>query len=523
MAIQPIGRMVQKMKDAFVGIDLGTSSVKLSLMDIDKVSHGGVIRKYGLNIGEGGTAEQNPHEWFDAIMGGMEEIVSKSDGLEIKGIGLTGQWSGVVPVDRNVEPLKDAIIWMDTRGSKEIDKLTHGFPSVSGYRIDKLMKWLNKTGGAPAHSGKDSLAHILFIKQNFPEVYEKTYKFMEPKDFIAAKLTGKFKASWDNIALLWSTDNRDANNVAYDDGLLKMAGISKDKLPEVVKPTEVVGELKEELRKELRIGDVKVVSGCSDMASSLLGSGCIDDFKSLIYLGTSSWISSHVPFKKTDIFHNIASLPSGIPGKYMIAAEQENACNCIEFVTGFMDIKGEDKYKTIDELVKSSPAGSKGLMFLPWLFGERAPIEDPNIRGGFFNLSLENNRGDIIRSVMEGVALNSKWLLGTVERFTGIKINELYMSGGGGLSPFMASIFANVLGRKIRVVKDPRFSTVNGAAMLSAVGMGKLKFTDLNDLSAPTEDHLPEEAESSIYESEFQRFIAYYKNNKRISGRSHPA
>jgi xylulokinase len=516
VAVQSIGGRVIGTKEAFIGIDLGTSSVKLSLVDVDRVTRGRATRKYDLKIGKAGAAEQNPNEWFGSVMDGIEELVSVSDGLEINGIGLTGQWSGTVPVDREGEAISDAIIWMDTRGSTEIDRLTSGFPSISGYRLDKLIKWLRKTGGAPAHSGKDSLAHILYIKQNLPEIYERAYKFMEPKDFIAAKLTGNFKASWDNIALLWSTDNRDPWNVRYDDDLLKISGLLRDKLPEVVKPTDVVGTLKEEIGSSLGIKNAKVVSGCGDLACSLIGAGCIEDFKSLIYLGTSSWISSHVPFKKTDIFHNIASFPSGIPGKYFIAAEQENACNCMEFVSGLMDIKGEDKYSFIERLASDSQAGSKGLMFLPWLYGERTPIEDPNIRGGFYNLSLENSKGDVVRSVMEGVALNAKWLLNTVEKFIGKGIDELLMSGGGGLSPLWAKIYANVLGRKIRVVSDPRFSTVNGAAMLAAVGLNKLKFSDLSNIGEPLVEYLPDREENSIYEREFQQFIGYYKKIKKV-------
>lgn len=503
------------MKEAFMGIDLGTSSVKFSLVDTEGITRGRTSRAYGIKIANGGSAEQDPQEWYDSVLDGIEEMVSGSDGLDIKGIGLTGQWSGTVPVDKNGEALSDAIIWMDTRGSAEINRLTSGFPSISGYRIDKLLRWLNRTGGAPAHSGKDSLAHILYLKNNEPSIYEKTYKFMEPKDFLAAKLTGNFKASWDNIALLWSTDNRDPTNVLYDEELLKISGISKQKLPEVIRPTDIVGSLKTDVENRLGVRDVKVVSGCGDMACSLIGAGCIDDFKSLIYMGTSSWITSHVPYKKTDIFHNIASLPSGIPGKYFIAAEQENACNCMEFISDFMEISGENKYSVIEELASASRPGSRGLMFLPWLFGERAPIEDPYIRGGFYNLSLDNSKGDMVRSVIEGVALNSKWLLNTIEKFNGRRINELYMSGGGALSSLRASIFANVLGRKIRVVKDPRYSTVNGAAMIAAVGLGRLKFSDLGNLGEPLVDHLPDKEESSIYESEFQRFLNYYRNNRK--------
>ena len=515
MALQPLDQVVLKMKDAFIGIDLGTSSVKISLVDEERITRGRVTRKYGLKIGNGGEAEQNPVEWYDSVMDGMEEIVAESDDLEIKGIGLTGQWSGTVPVDKSGDAISNAIIWMDTRGSDEINKLTSGFPSISGYRLDKLVKWLRKTGGAPAHSGKDSLAHILYIKHNLPDIYEKTYKFLEPKDYIAAKLTGNFKASWDNLTLLWSTDNRDPWNVTYDDGLLRMSGILKEKLPEVIKPTDLVGPLKEEVESKLGVKGVKVVSGCGDVACSLIGAGCIEDYKSLIYMGTSSWITSHVSFKKTDIFHNVASLPSGIPGRYFVAAEQESACNSIDFVSDLLDITGEDKYSVIDDLVSKSEPGSRGLMFLPWLVGERAPIEDPYVRGGFYNLSLENNKADVVRSATEGVALNSKWLLNTVEKFTGKRIEELYMSGGGALSSLRATIFANVLGRKIRVVSDPRFSTVNGAAMISAVGLNKLKFSDLSDLGKPFVDHLPNMEENSLYEREFHQFIDYYRNNRK--------
>jgi xylulokinase len=503
------------MKDAFIGIDLGTSSVKLSLVDEERVTLGKTTRSYGLRVGKGGEAVQDPQEWFDSVMSGIEEIVSESRGVEVKGIGLTGQWSGTVPVDRKGEAIGDAIIWMDTRGSKEIEELTSGFPSISGYRVDKLVRWLRKTGGAPTHSGKDSLAHILHIKHNTPDLYERTYKFLEPKDYIAEKLTGNFKGSWDNLALLWSTDNRDPNDVRYDDGLLAMSGIIRDKLPEIIKPTDVVGNVKGEIAGKLGVENVKVISGCGDIPCSLIGAGCTDDFRSLLYMGTSSWITSHVPFKKTDLFHNIASLPSGIPRRYFIAAEQENACNSMEFVSSLLGISGEDKYSVIEKMASSSQPGSRGLMFLPWLFGERAPIEDPYIRGGFYNLSLDNGKEDMIRSVMEGVALNSRWLLGTVEKFTGQRISELYMTGGGALSQLRASIFANVLGRKIRVVSDPRFSTVNGAAMIAAVGLGRLKFGDLRDLGTPFVDYQPDAEMLSIYEEEFRQFTGYYKNNRK--------
>ena len=504
------------MEKGFIGIDLGTSSAKVALVGEDKKIKSVSYQKYDLIIGENGLAEQNPDDWYNAIMEGIKDVISKNNSIEIKGIGLTGQWSGTVAVDKKGEFLHNAIIWMDTRGKKLIEELIGGFPSISGYRFDKLLKWIRKTGGAPAHSGKDSIAHILFIKQFMPEIYEKTFKFLEPKDYIAARLTGEFKASWDNIVLLWVTDNRNPNNIFYDDDLIKISRIDRKKLPDIVKPTDVVGKIKSEIAKELGLNeDVSIISGCGDMHSSLIGAGIVDDYETLLYLGTSSWITAHVPFKKTDIFHNIASIPSGIPGKYLVAAEQENACNCMEFISQLLGIDDTEKYKKIDELAEHSKPGSNGLIFLPWIFGERAPIEDPYVRGGLFNLSLANMKGDVVRSVMEGVAMNSKWLLSVFEKFIGRKTEYIIMSGGGALSDVRVRIFANVIGRDIKVVDSPRDAGVKGAALLAAIGLGLFKFQDLSDIGKPYKFYKYIENENKKYERIFKEFLNYYKNNKK--------
>jgi xylulokinase len=504
------------MQRGFIGIDLGTSSVKVALVGEDKKIRSVSYKKYNLIIGENGLAEQDPEEWYKAVIAGMEEVLLNNADLEVRGIGLTGQWSGTVAVDKNGDFLHNAIIWMDTRGKKIIEELTSGFPSISGYRIDKLLKWLRKTGGAPAHSGKDSIAHILFIKHFMPDIYEKAFKFLEPKDYIAARLTGEFKASWDNVVLLWVTDNRNPNNIFYDKELIKIAGIDIKKLPDLVKPIDVVGNVKNEIARDLGLkNNVSVISGCGDMHCSLIGAGCVNDYETLLYLGTSLWITAHVPFKKTDIFHNIATIPSGIPGKYLIAAEQENACNCMEFITGILGIDDYEKYKKIDEYSEHSITGANGLIFLPWIFGERTPIEDPYVRGGFFNLSLNQKREDIIRSVMEGVAMNAKWLLNTVEKFLRRKTNYLIMAGGGALSDIWVKIFANVLGKEIKVVDRPRDTVAKGAALLAAVGLGIFNFQDLSGVGEPYKSFKYDQEENKKYEHIFKEFLNYYKNNKK--------
>jgi Sugar (pentulose and hexulose) kinases len=209
----------------FIGIDLGTSSCKVAVFNREGTLIASSTKQYGLILGKDGKVEQNPLEWWNAVRGALRDVSSRIDSNRVMAMGVTGQWSGTVPIDRDGNPLYNAIIWMDTRGKDEIRRLIGGFPSISGYRIDKLWRWLRITGGAPTKSGKDSLAHILYIRDNMPDLYNSTYKFLEPTHFIVMKLTGRIAASWDTSILLWVTDNRDPNNIVYYKPLLKLAVI----------------------------------------------------------------------------------------------------------------------------------------------------------------------------------------------------------------------------------------------------------------------------------------------------------
>ena len=519
MALQLGENLLQSSAD-FVGVDLGTSSVKVAVFDTQGVIKGTSTKHYTLELGESGKAEQDPEEWWRATSEALREVFSSGSSLDVRGMGFTGQWSGTIPVDPEGKALHKAIIWMDTRGKDVIENLTTGFPSISGYRIDKLYTWLRKTGGAPAHSGKDSLAHILYIKQNLPDVYKGTYKFMEPKDYLIMRLTGACKASWDNIALLWATDNRDPLHVKYDDGLLRMAGLERQKLPDLVAPTEVVGSVTGRAEGETGVPEgTKVVSGCGDMQCSLVGAGCVEDYSTHLYVGTSSWVSAHVPFKKTDIFHNIASLPSGIPGRYFVAAEQENAANALEFMCTNLNIPQQNKYEELARMASSSPPGAKKLIFLPWLFGERAPVEDPNARGGLFNLSLGHDRNDIVRAVMEGVAYNTKWLLSVVDSFIGGRggrgVEGIVMSGGASLSRVWPQIFSDVLERELTLIDNPTYSTAKGAAMLAALGTQSLTLEQLKGMRASGRVVSPQKEGLNAYREGYNHFLQYYRNNKK--------
>ena len=278
-------------KKYILTVDLGTSGPKVVLFSIN----GGIIdddfAKTGYNLLPKGGAEQDPDEWWNAIKEASAKVLKRNTDKisNIEAICVTSQWSGTVAVNKNGQHLMNAINWMDSRGSKAVKKITDGLIKIEGYGISKLYHWLKPTGGMPTGAGKDPIAHILYIKENLPEIYKKAYKFLEPKDFLNLKLTGNFISTYDTMILHWVTDNRDINNIKYSDKLISLSGIDHDKLPEMVNANEVIGTLSKQAAEELGLSDrVKVIAGTPDVNSAAIGSGAINKKHAPIYIGTSS-------------------------------------------------------------------------------------------------------------------------------------------------------------------------------------------------------------------------------------------
>ncbi len=506
-----------------LGIDLGTSSVKVGVFDERLRMIGGGKEEYQVEyVGKNG-AEQSAVKWWNSIVKVCREIEerSPSEWKKIKFVGVTAQFSGTTAIDRNGIPLRNPIIWLDSRGEEATRELITGFPSIAGYNIGRLIRWIRLTGGAPTKSGKDSLSHILYLKANEPNVYSETYKFLEPKDYINLKITGKIASTYDTMILHWVTDNRDINNVRYDRKLLSVAGLDISKLPNLIGSWDAVGNIAKEAASELGLSEEVVVSGgAGDIQSSLIGSGCIDNFEPLIYIGSSSWISAHVPFKKTDIFHNMASLPSGLPGKYFIPAEQENAGSALDYLR--KTISNEAKIFDFDELnllAGEAPPGSDGLMFFPWLFGERAPVESRSLRGSLFNLSITHQKSHLARSVMEGVAMNLRWLSTTFGKFIGLKPAKYVMAGGGSLSDIWSQILADVLQVEIASSGSPVFVNAKGAAILGLLAGGLDMKSISGNVKSIRKTFLPSKSNAKVYDGTYGMFVEFYRRNHRLMER----
>lgn len=515
-------------------LDLGTSGPKVSLFDRKLNLQASTYREVPLIFTGPKGVEQDPAAWIHGIEECLSEIRKKNPDAysQIEAINVTSQWSGTVALSKDGTPLMNAISWMDSRGAPDADALTRGFPKVDGYGLFPVMNWIRITGGAPTRSGKDSISHILFLKREKPEVYAKTKVFLEPKDYLNFHLTGRACASFDSITVHWLTDNRDIGNVRYSTSLIKKSGIDPAKLPELVAVNSILGRIRPELAERYGISPgAVVVSGTPDLHSGAVGSGGVSDFSPHLCIGTASWIICHVPFKKTDLFHNMASIPSGIPGRYLLVNEQQTAGASLQFLKNNLLFPENgvsrngapaDAYSRMDELAAEAPAGSDGLFYFPWLKGERSPFDQRNLRGGFVNLSLHHEQKHLIRAVMEGVAYNLRWLLEHTERFCGRKFSSLRFIGGGAKSLVWSGILADVLGVRIEQMEDPVSANSRGAAALALVALGVLDFREVEKMVRVKKVHEPDPGRQSIYRPKFDEFLNYFKQNRswfeRVNG-----
>jgi xylulokinase len=528
-----------------LAIDHGTSGAKTAIVSTLGEVVDWEFEEVPLHLIGNQGAEQDPDDWWNAIVNTSKKLIDKGHVPieDIVGICNSSQWAGTVAVDKNGHHLMNSIIWMDTRGAPYIRDLNKGLIKVSGYSIFKALKSLKITGGAPSAVGNDPIGHILLIKNEYPDIYKNTYMFLEPQDYVNLRFTGKFAASEVSIHMHFITDIRDINNIHYSKKLIKKLKIDPEKLPQLKKSIDILGTIKPEVADLLGLSkETKVVMGAPDIATAVIGSGAIDDYQGHIYLGTSDWLICHVPYKKTDMFHIMASVPSAIPGRYFFINEQQIAGGALQFLRDkilyhkdelLKEEEVPDVYKIFDKIVENVPAGSNNLIFTPWLYGERSPIEDVTIRGGLYNLSLEMTREHIIRAIYEGIAYNIRWLLMYVEKNIrkwvmkerpnmtkkDFVMPELNIIGGGAQSNVWCQIFADVLNRKIKQVKNPIQANARGAAFIASVALGFINWDDIPKYTEISNIFTPNPQNREIYDKLFTEYVNIYKTTRKLCKR----
>lgn len=512
----------------FLAVDLGTSSMKVALITLQGRVLGWESQALQLHLTADGGTEQSPEQWWQAFLNTAGRLLSR--GLvpagRIRAVCCSTQGEGTIAVDENGRALSNCILWMDMRAAPHLHKQFKGLINFNQMSLAKILRWIRLTGGMPSPTGKDPAGHMLLIRERFPDIYARTYKFLNVLDYMNLRLTGRLTATFDSILTSWVTDNRNPDAIRYNAKLVRDCGIEADKLPEIVPCTAVVGPLKTEVATKLGLGsEVKVVAGAIDNTAAAIGSGAVEDYATHLYIGTSSWLAAHVPFKKTDVLASLASVPCAVNGRYLLTALQATAGGNLTFLRDnilyhqdelLQEAKVPDIFKVLDQIAERTPAGANGVMYTPWIWGERAPVDDRSLRAGLYNLSLHNTRADIIRAFLEGVAINTRWLLQPVIKFLGCDVPAINIVGGGAQSDVWCQIFADVLDTQIRQVKDPIYANARGAAWIAAVGLGELTYADIPNFVAFKRLYDPNPAHRSLYDERFAVFQKIYRQMKGV-------
>lgn len=511
-----------------LAVDLGTSGMKVALITVSGRVIGWEAEPVRLILTSDGGAEQVPDEWWQAFLSASGRLLNRqaSSASNVIAICCSTQGEGTVAVDQQGNAIGNAILWMDMRGAPYLQKQLDGWVNIQGADILKILRFVRLTGGMPSMTGKDPAAHMLFVRDALPDVYARTYKFLNVLDYMNLCLTGEFVATYDSILTSWVTDNRNPDNIRYDDSLVRILGIDREKLPEIVKCTRVIGDLRQEVADALGLSsNVRVVAGGIDNTAAAIGAGTVKDYLPHLYIGTSSWLAAHVPFKKTDFTSSLASIPCAVPGRYLLTALQATAGGNLTYLRDniiyhkdelLQEADVPDIFKVLDQIADRVPAGANGVIYTPWIWGERAPVEDRTLRAGLFNLSLKNTREDIIRSFLEGIAFNTRWLLTPVEKFLGRNVNTIHIVGGGAQSDVWCQIFADVMNVEIKQVADPIYANARGAAWIAAVGLGEIKFEDIPQLVQFKHSYEPQAENRVLYDEKFKVFQQIYKQMKDI-------
>lgn len=450
-----------------LGLDIGTSGTKTALFDEYGKTISTATFGYGLYQPKTGWAEQNPEDWWNACVKGINAVIEKSqvEPNSIKGIGLSGQMHGLVLIDKNNEVIRNSIIWCDQRTEEQCDYITN--------TIGKE-KLINITGN-PALTGF-TLSKLLWVRDNEPENYNKIFKVLLPKDYIRFKLTNIFATEVSDASGMQMLDINTRN---WSDELLKCLNIDKSILADVYESTIVSGYVTKEASEITGLAPMTpVVGGAGDQAAGAVGSGIVKEGVISTVIGTSGVVFASTDEPKFDKYGRIHTLCHSIPGKWHVMGVTQGAGLSLNwFKKTFCkkemeecEISKINIYDYLSERASKSKPGANGVVYLPYLMGERTPHLDSNIKGAFLGITLDNNHDDFVRSILEGVSYSLKNCLDIIEEMN-INIDDIRISGGGAESKVWRQILADVLNNELTTVKASEGPAL-GVAILAGVGVG---------------------------------------------------
>ena len=515
-----------------IAYDIGTTGVKTCIFEIDKTIKliSSCSASYGLYIMPDGGAEQDADEWWNALCSTTKEcfkkVKTKIKPKDIDGISFCSQMQGLVLVDEKGNALRRPMSYMDQRAKEEIKKGIANGIQVAGANIFKLIPSLIITG-AVSSSVKDPMWKYKWVEAHEPEIFNKVYKWLDVKDYLICCCTNEFTMTQDSAFGTMLFDNR-PGKMCWSSTLCKLFGINMEHLPKIIKSTDMVGGLTAKAAKELGlIEGTPVFGGGGDASLIGVGAGCTNLGDTHIYDGTSGWVITMTDKKMVDVGAMIAAITGAQEDKFCYFAEMETAGKCLEWVKDHVTLDEIDVYKNpkckddntytyMTESIKDVEPGSGGVIFTPWLHGNRCPFEDPNATGGFYGVTLETGKKQLIRSTLEGVFYHLRWMLECQDKKLKTS-NPIRFVGGGALSPVSCQMLSDITGRTIETVKDSQYVGSIGAAAIVGVGLKEIDSLDNLKEFIPTDVvYTPDEEVHKQYETYYQTFKKIYKANKNI-------
>lgn len=499
-------------KKYVVAHDVGTGGSKAALVDLQGNIIASHFASYKTSYPKEHWAEQDPEDWWSAVCSTTKKVLDTSgtDPDEVRGVIFGTQMLGVLPVDRTGTILRPAIIWLDGRAQEQADRIIR--------RMSKTLLFA-LAGGIP--TGKDVVCKIMWLRDNEPKLYENVYKIMDVDSYLVYRSTGEYVYDYSTASV---TGGLNFKHKDWDRLLFRLFGLDVNKMPPMKASSDRAGVLTQRAADELGLHPgTTVFCGAGDVPCAAVGSGAVGDGEGHVYIGSSSWITVTMSKSVNDGRKGIFSMASADPDKHLLIAEMESAGACFKWFADTLsypderDGSGErDVYQHLNQLASGVAPGANKLIFCPWMYGERAPIRDTRVRGSFINLSLDHTRADMVRAVMEGVALHNRWMLAGVQG-CGFKGEKLRAIGGGAISDLWMQIFADVLGLTIERVKEPQESGARGAALIASVGLGVYPgVSDLGKFIEVTGSFEPRGEYRKLYEDKLKSFQEVYHGLKKL-------
>jgi xylulokinase len=452
-------------RDLILAVDLGTSAIKLAVLDRDLAVVARVSVPQSLRFPAPLWAEQDPQDWWQGLRDGVAALAAQLPDLaeRVAAMGLASQVCGVVPVDAGGTPLTPCMIWLDKRSASLIRKHMSGFPKIAGYGAVKLLRSIQMTNGAPSLNGMDPTGKMMWLREHRPDVWARTAKLLDVRDWVVHRATGRFITTVDSANLSWLADTR-GGTVRWSPTLARRYGVPLALLPEIVSGSEVVAGLTASAGQELGLPEgLPVVAGCSDICAAALGSGATADGALHICLGTSAWIAGFFDSRRINPFHAYATIASPAGNAPLLIASQESAGSCLDWLARL----GQSGTAPQGHAQGDPP------LFLPWLAGERVPVDDSRLGGAFLGLTLAHDSTSLAQAVAEGVALNLRWAMSSVEKQKGVQRGALLpVVGGATQNAVLIQALADCLQRDLWRQEEPQLAGLRGVGALIASGLG---------------------------------------------------